>query len=317
MRVPARACDHRAPAPNLAQVREAIPTLAEIVRSSSDEEVLSDALWALSYLTDGDDARIGVVLETGIAVRLVTCLTNVSSKIKLPALRTIGNIVTGADQLTQQVVDAGALPLLGQLITAGTKMQERKEACWAISNIAAGTPAQLNAVLQSGVLLPVAHALKNAEFEVKKEACWTVCNSVHGSSSEQVMFIANSYGVLEPMCELLETSDSKVVTITLDFLTNVLKAADEVSAASGAENKVVMSLDELGAIDKLEALQEHSHHEVYEKAVHILEKYFGEEDAEDSAAAPTTCAGGQQFAFGMQPAAGGCEQPLPTFMFAA
>jgi len=247
---------------------------------------------------------------------VVGCLVSPSSKIKLPALRSIGNIVTGADDLTQEIVNIGALPMLGQLVTAGTKQQERKEACWAISNIAAGTPAQLSAVLSSGVMLPVTHALQHGEFDVKKEACWAVCNAVHGSVTEQVQFIVEQYNTLGPMCDMLSVSDPKMVTITLDFLENVLKAGQKVSNDKGGENKMLIMLDEAGGVDKLEELQEHSNHDIYQKAVRILETYVGEEDEEDGATIPATCADGQQFAFGMGRTAAGALEATPAFTFA-
>jgi hypothetical protein len=293
-------------------VSPALPVLAELLASCADEESLSDTLWAISYLTDGDDERIGAAVQAGIAAQLVRCLTHTSSKLKVPALRAIGNIVTGSDAHTQAIVSAGALPILGVLVTQGAKTQERKEACWAISNIAAGTASQLAAVLASGVLLPVATALRHAEFEIKKEACWVVCNAVHGSSQEQALFIAEQYGVLEPMVQMLGVADARMVGITLDFLDNLLKAGEAAAAARGdAENRVVVWLDECGGVDKLEELQEHKNEDIYKKAVSLLETYLGEDTDEDAAAAPCAVANSQQFAFGLTPG----MSAVPAFAF--
>ncbi|RZS21379.1 hypothetical protein BHM03_00054011 [Ensete ventricosum] len=63
---------------------------------SSDEEVLTDACWALSYLSDGTNDKIQSVIET----------------VLIPALRTVGNIVTGDDSQTQKL--AGQFPTLQQ-----------------------------------------------------------------------------------------------------------------------------------------------------------------------------------------------------------
>jgi importin subunit alpha-1 len=56
----------------------------------------------------------------------------------VPALRTVGNIVTGNDMQTQVIINCGALPCLLQLLMGTHKKSIKKEACWTISNITAG-----------------------------------------------------------------------------------------------------------------------------------------------------------------------------------
>lgn len=81
-------------------------------------------------------------------VLLVDCAAvcrHQSSNVLVPALRTVGNIVTGDDLQTQIIINCGALSCLLHLLKTSQKKSIKKEACWTISNITAGTKEQIQA----------------------------------------------------------------------------------------------------------------------------------------------------------------------------
>jgi len=88
------------PQPAFEVVKPALPALAHLV-FSTDEEVLTDACWALSYLSDGPNERIQAVIEAGVVRHMVELLMHPNPAVQTPALRTVGNIVTGDDAQTQ------------------------------------------------------------------------------------------------------------------------------------------------------------------------------------------------------------------------
>jgi len=120
------------PQPDFALVRNSLQALSQLI-FSPDEEVLTDACWALSYLSDGPNEKIQVVIEAGVCRRLVELLLNPSPAVQTPALRTVGNIVTGDDLQTQFIINNNALPCLLALLSS-PKKGIRKEACWTIYN---------------------------------------------------------------------------------------------------------------------------------------------------------------------------------------
>lgn len=278
------------PAPNLSHVAPAVPVLARVLEGEN-ADAKQDALWALSYISDGDDDNIQAVLDTGI-IRVIIELLADSSNIITPALRTVGNIVSGSDTQTQAIIDAGVMTHMLRLLSH-PKRTVRKEACWVVSNIAAGTERQIGTVIKTkGCMQRLTQMAISSEWEVRKEAIWVVSNIATGGTDKHIMSVIEA-GAIEAVCSVLDVNDTKMLLVALDAVDNILKLGMKL-------NKDYSSfVDEADGLTKIEALQEHESDEIYQKAVFIIETYFGAEDeAEDENLAPEVSGG--QFSFGVQ-----------------
>ncbi|RZC89696.1 hypothetical protein C5167_035690 [Papaver somniferum] len=268
------------PQPSFEQTKPALPALERLI-NSTDEEVLTDACWALSYLSDGTNDKIQAVIEVGACRRLVELLLHPSPTVLIPALRTVGNIVTGDDRQTQCIIELQALPCLMNLLTQNHKKSIKKEACWTISNITAGNNDQIQSVIAADIIGPLIHLLQNAEFDIKKEAAWAISNATSGGSHEQIKYFV-AQGCIKPLCDLLICPDARIVTVCLEGLENILKVgeAEKTMGNTDGVNLYAQMIDEAEGLEKIENLQSHDNTEIYEKAVKILETYWLEEEDE-------------------------------------
>ena len=87
----------------LYQISVALTVLNKLIKLK-DPEILADTCWTLSYLCDGPNENIAAVIESGVTERCVELLMHPETKVKVPALRTVGNLVTSFDEHTHFLI---------------------------------------------------------------------------------------------------------------------------------------------------------------------------------------------------------------------
>ncbi|KAH3744191.1 importin alpha [Pelomyxa schiedti] len=210
------------------------PTLAALFQAS-DMELVINASWSLSHLTDIVDFSKYVIaggmcahLMRALEVGCLSPLQHGDINMLFPSIRAVGTIATGSDTETQAVIDAGVLPRILPLLN-NPKKSVRREACWLLSNIAAGTREQVRLIaVERGIFERVIELLDSSQpMEVREEAAFVVCNAAT-KGSDDVTNVLFKQGALHAIVDLLgcfkyEQANTKLLPEILEALTTAMR----------------------------------------------------------------------------------------------
>ncbi|KAJ3448605.1 importin alpha [Anaeramoeba flamelloides] len=266
------------PRPKFSKVGKAIPIFAHLINQNHLQLVI-DACWGLSYLSDGNDLNINSVIDAGVIPKMVEFLGSTNPKIQTPALRVIGNVVTGDSIQTQRVLETDILDKFNNLLTH-PRNQIKKEACWALSNIAAGTESQVQAVVESGVIKQLITVMQSSNRLIREEAVWALSNAIYGGSNQQIIYCVEQ-GCLEEFIFFLDSPSSRVIKICLEAIEKILQVGEIQAERTAGQNPVIQAIQTLGGIEKIEKLTNHKSKSIYKLSENIYETYFFEEDSDE------------------------------------
>jgi hypothetical protein len=300
------------PPPPLEKIGPVLQHLKIVFETVTDEASLVDALWAVSYISDGSNDRIQAVIDSGVLnfipallkgytlppapfddgssaprehdyvqtpsipvppqaigymlkfvppgkklqdlmflckdwlydvflldINLYNCArapATQSVELQTPALRTCGNIVTGTDVQTDAALDLGLLPFLENLMVHA-KRSIRKECAWTLSNITAGSTAQIDKVLaQTTLTQHVRDRIWADEPDVVKELTWAVANAFEGCQPHQVAPLLRA-GFGTALLAGMVQPDAKAYTVALEGISSLLRHISSDSASPVRRSK--------------------------------------------------------------------------------
>jgi importin subunit alpha-1 len=196
-----------------------------------------------------------------------------------PALRIVGNFAMGGDLLTQAVLNEGALHGVRPLMS-NSQLEVRKEACWVVRHVCAGTPGHIQMVFESNLFPALIHQLQQGEWDVQREACCALSNATKGGNARQIYELVR-LGVVPPLTHALRRFAvigprrlQREQAVALECLGNILKSQVPAGMPEGGDPKhyfaVMEQADVPSAVrrlgDEMETLRE--------SCERFLETYF-------------------------------------------
>jgi len=247
-------------------VQQALPIMRAMCSSDTDEEVLCDALWAFSYLTDCNAERLdGLIQESALCASAVACMSSVRAKLHKPAVRVVGNFLSSRDAHADRFIfEWNALDgLLARVEDASTA----QEACWGLSNVFAGTSAQIAAAMR---LLPAVIRVveTSSSWDARREGAWCLLNLGHGGNASEIREGMLDMGGLRALVKYLQGPFSQMHEEIANGLCGVLDALKE---HGGNE-----AFEEMGGVEALEAMQEKCKAEVGACVEELLQRFYRE-----------------------------------------
>ena len=284
-------------------IAQMVTCLHFAITCPDSDEVVTDIFWTISKLTTRGNAKI---VEHAMSFGLVKpLLTILKERVQshhvhvFPLVRTVGNFTSELDTQTQVLIDDGLvdiLPDLMQYIYADV----RKDAFWIASNIATGTPSQLDQLLCRTEIMEILirHA-EHDQWNVKKEALWTLSAICTGKSDKYIVPLVQANGLV-PLIHALsfEIVDEEFDCELLDAIEKIL-----IKGQKSTDHGFATLVEEYGGKEELEKYLEYPSNAPYEKAMSVLQNFFnhtdGDDDCEEENLAPVTNATTGTYDFGI------------------
>eukprot|EP00484_Ammonia_sp_Unknown_P021992 CAMPEP_0197034330 /NCGR_PEP_ID=MMETSP1384-20130603/12477_1 /TAXON_ID=29189 /ORGANISM="Ammonia sp." /LENGTH=654 /DNA_ID=CAMNT_0042464245 /DNA_START=99 /DNA_END=2063 /DNA_ORIENTATION=- len=278
--------------------------------ANSVDEILGNIAWAASYLTgfEFDEEKLGYdgmqhlitrMGQDGLIEQFVSLMDYGNANVRHSCNRVIGNILTGSDENTKKCLNLGILQKYYNVLAlyhcssdGNGNNREKKEICWALSNITAGPIEDKLLVLQHKLYPMLIGYLQSAPYEVGKEALWALSNATT-DQDKRIIAPLIELGIIKAICCFLQQRTTaqnahsrlnhKIVMVALECIENILAVGHQ-HLALGEPNQFAAAFEEEGCIDFLEELQadEQTADDIYEKCVELIKKYFdGEQNDND------------------------------------
>ncbi|KAK5583159.1 hypothetical protein RB653_004749 [Dictyostelium firmibasis] len=181
------------PRPAFRFIKPLLPSIKNLlVAWSKETDIISDTLWALSFLTEATSEE-NEIFSSVISIGLVEIIIHLISTSHInnwiiPGFRTIGNMLSGPDDVADHLLNCNVLKVFPKFLSS-SKPSLVKEAFWCLSNITSGPQNQIQRVIDEGLMKRAIETGKRLSTtpEILREVTWAIINAITGASQSQLI----------------------------------------------------------------------------------------------------------------------------------
>ncbi|KAH8256645.1 hypothetical protein KR026_009131, partial [Drosophila bipectinata] len=235
--------------------------------------ILSNTIWAFTYLTDHSVHQTQVVLETGALPWIVGQLTiQTHISVLMPALRCVENVIAKTEDFGNYAISVGCLPYLGNLLEHEKPMVVKRTVC--IFTQLSYNQNQIQAMLEAKIYAQLAKILSNGDFRIQREVVVCICNTITFGTPHQTIAMVDEYDIFLPFIKLLDSQDTRILIRILTGIEGLFNLAENLQAIQ----IFTFKFEEKGGLERLEKLKLHYNEAVHEMSVRLIESYYPDDD---------------------------------------
>jgi 2C-methyl-D-erythritol 2,4-cyclodiphosphate synthase len=226
-----------------------------------------------------------VVGDSSITTRLIELLVYPYAKVQNSALFAVCDLFTHPQaSVTLICLYLQRVPVL----LSHSDAFIREHASLVLSNIAAGTATQIQAIFNTTTVIPRVLDMMQTKSEVDgvcSQAAFIFLNIASGESGQQYLCRLMEQQVIAPLCDLVGCNRFDTVAVVLCTIEKMLQLGQQrqqQQQADGHLNLCVAAILQYGGLEHIKALQQHEHPGVCKKAHNIITIYFPDQAKDTS-----------------------------------
>jgi len=267
------------PYPDFPEIAILLPFIEYSLKSGETEELIYNCMWVLASLSNGDDSQIKEVLGMDIVEVLKNCLNSTNTKLLIPTLKTIGNILTGDDDdQSYEFLEKGFIEPLFILFEHKSE-KIRKNVAWVFANIFAGSSEIVKLVVNfaNGAIIDKLFELTLNDLpSIASECVFALTNAADNAELPELIELVN-HQIIDLFLEICENREKirgvKIVRACLNSLDRILEIGIDAVMGNPEESAFFQKFLNKGGMDILERMQGYKDNLSFEIIEKILNRF--------------------------------------------